>query len=462
MMKQLLQSCGGVSRTALLIISLAVPGMAAGQALKDTYPRIGAYEIGGSKKIGNAEYREALAKYDIAILGMWRGWNGVDSATGESMNIRDVVVDIKRRAARNNHTILLGKYTIINENHSTANDGATRDRWDKLHSETGPGYPRNNDWWARDRNGENTTSFQGTWNTNLTEYVKRDANGDTWAEWAVTRDYKEFFKNIPEFDIWFFDNWFYQPRVSADWDGNGTDDSRSSSWVRTAYRKGYMNAARRVRQLAPNIIIMGNVDGDPTTGRGMLTESEYKGQITALYESAIGRSWSRENWGWEGMMQQYRTTLRNAKNNLLIMTVHGEAEDYATMRYGLASCLMDNGYYYYTPFAGGYGSALWFDEFDVNLGRPIDPPQSSAWQKGVYMRRFENGIVLVNPKGNGTRTVQLDPGYRRIQGTQDRQTNNGQPASSVTLNERDGIILLRDNQQPITENAPPKAPVLSM
>jgi hypothetical protein len=261
----------------------------------------------------------------------------------------------------------------------------------------------------------------------------------------VTRNYELFFRDVPELDIWYIDNWFYRPRVKADWDGDGVNDDRNSTTVKQAYRKGFLNGLRRARQLAPNRIFIGNVDGEPQISQGMLSEPEYQNQISALYEGAMGKPYSQESWGsWETMMEQYQTTLQNSRNRLLIMTVHGDATDYKLMRYGLASCLMDDGYYYYTTYDTEYRSALWFDEFDVDLGRAIDPPQFT-------------GMVLVNPKGNGSQTVDLEPGYSRISGTQDMATNDGRPVDSLFLEERDGIILLLNKAD---QGPRPKPPVL--
>ena len=445
----------------LLCVTVVFPPLAAAQVYKETYPRIAGIEIASAHRITHPEYRQALARHDILILGMWKGWSKTDDVTGEKLSIRDVVVDIKRRAALiGNDGILIGKYTAFNESTSDPNNTASREKWDKLHSEVGPGYPVNNDWYARTKDGEHTSSYPGNWNTNVTEFVQRDRNGDTYPEWAVRRDYEVFFRDIPEFDIWYFDNWFYRPRVTADWDGDGLNDDKNSETVRKAFRQGYVNAMRRARELAPQLIVMGNVDGDASSNNGMLTEPEFRGQIIALYEGAIGLSYSSENWsGWKTMMRQYQTTTMNAQDNVAAMTVHGSADDYALMRYGLASCLMDNGYYYYTSIEGQFRSALWFDEYDVNLGYAIDPPQFNPWQQGVYRRRFQKGMALVNPKGNGTRTVQMELGYSRISGNQDKVTNNGQTVSSLTLVERDGIILV--NSQSPGENAKPKPPILS-
>jgi len=444
----------------LLSMALTIPCHAVAQQFKYTYPRIGAYEISGGFNVTNPDYRQAVAKNDILILGMWRRWSMTDDVTGEPLSIRDVVVDIRRRAAAmGNQGIKIAKYTSIDTSSNDSTRGSSTERWDKLHSEVGPGYPVNNDWWARTKDGAHTSSYPGQWDVNLTEYVQRDANGDTFPEWAAESDYEAFFRDIPEFDMWFIDNWFYRPRVEADWDGDGRNDDKNDESVRRDFRKGYVNALRRARELAPDLIMMGNVDGEVSTNSGMLTEPEYKGQITALYEGAIGLDHSAETWGgWDIMMQQYRTTASNAQHNLILMVAHGSEDDLALMRYGLASCLMDDGYYYYTSLENHYKSALWFDEYDVDLGRAIDPPQFAAWQNGVYMRRFENGMALVNPKGNGTKTVRVEAGYRRINGSQDRQVNNGQPVETVTLSPRDGLILIKTEPG---NRERPKPPVLS-
>ena len=75
----------------------------------------------------------------------------------------------------------------------------------------------------------------------------------------------------------------------------------------------------------------------------------------------------------------------------------------------------------------------------------------TVWQNGVWRRDFANGIALVNPKGNGPQTVTLETTYKHFSGTQDPSVNNGQSVTSVTLNDRDGVILLRTTQQPVPD-----------
>jgi len=445
----------------IAIAALLLSSSAQAQTFKETFPRVANFSNKYALDYGDPDFRQRLAKYDIAVLGMWRGYTRADHVTGEMLDVRDVVVDIKRRARlMGNDNILVGKYTSINETLSDPNGGAKQDRFDKITSETGPGYPRNNDWFARDKNGENLSSWPGTWLTNLTDFVQRDANGDTYPEWAARRDFNLFFRDTPELDIWFYDNWFYRPRRNADWDGDGVDDDRDDPAVRKYIREGYMRGLNRARQLAPDMIFLGNVDGQPVENVGMLTEPEYRGQLTGLFEAAMGRDHSAETWGgWETMMHQYRTLIQNSQYNVALLNVQGDPQDYATMRYGLASCLMDNGYYMFSSLVKDYEAQIWFDEFDIDLGRAIDPPQAEAWQNGVYMRRFEFGMALANPKGNGRRTVQIPEGYQRFSGTQDPATNNGQPVDSVTLRERDGLILVSTDADPLMR---PKPPVLSL
>jgi hypothetical protein len=60
----------------------------------------------------------------------------------------------------------------------------------------------------------------------------------------------------------------------------------------------------------------------------------------------------------------------------------------------------------------------------------------------VWRRDFEHGVVLVNP-GNAARTVEVEPGLRRLAGNQDRAVNDGAAVSRLRLPPKDGIVLRR-------------------
>ena len=145
-----------------------------------------------------------------------------------------------------------------------------------------------------------------------------------------------------------------------------------------------------------------------------------------------------------------------AQPQLVLFEQDGTATDYQGMRYGLASCLLGNAYFDYDVNTGSNGST-WFDEFNANLGAATSAPFPAApYQKGVYRRDFANGIALVNPKGNGTQTSHSRPATEALghAGSVCQQRSDG---TSVTLNDRDGIILMR-----LSAQAVPAAPTLSV
>jgi len=399
---------------------------------KETFPKLAGYNI-GAKNYDDPSYQADIAKLDLVILGFYKGWK----RNGQS--IRDAVRAIKSI----NPNILIGQYTVLNESNNDPNNTVHRDKYDKLSAEIGPNGRF--DWWARDKDGNPLGSYRKTWNTNITSFTRPDTQGDRYPQWLAKRDYAVLFQNVPEFDIWYFDNAFFRPRTRPDWDGDGINDDRDDPAVRKYYRQAMADHWAAVRTLHPNAILIGNVDGNPYEKWGGLREAEYTKRLDgALIEGLMGKTWSIETHGsWEKMMEMYRTNLENvATPNLVLFHVHGEATQYSLMRYGLTSSLLDNGYYIFTPT--NYSNVYWFDEFDINLGKAITSPQLSPWQKGVYRRDFENGIALVNPKGNGTQTITLESGFKRLLGTQDPVHNNGKSVTTLTLNDRDGIVLVRE------------------
>ena len=431
----------------LIILLLLCLPIVVGAQLKETYPKIGMMEIGGNRRESNPDYRQTQSKADILILGMWHKFRVNDDVSGISMGVGDVVRDIKRRADAVNHPILIAKYTNFMES-TGEGESAT-----KIESEVGP---RGSDWWVYDADtGERVSTFKNNYNINITDHTTPDENGDRYPEWKAVKYYENFYRDIPELNLWFIDNWFYRPRTNrADWDGNGTNDSKNSAQVRHDYQIGLLRALTRIKELQPNIHVIGNVDGEPGVG-GALSEPAYSGKLGGFMEGAIGVNYSIETWStWEKMMLNWHTLANNSKDELAIFGVQGEADDYQLMRYGLTSALMNNGYYNFTSYDRQYRDALWFDEYDVNLGKAISLPQYRPWKEGVYRRDFEYGIVLVNPKGNNFKTITIESGYKHFLGTQDSIMNNGQKVTEVTLNTRDGVILLKNTRNISLPNSP--------
>jgi hypothetical protein len=119
----------------------------------------------------------------------------------------------------------------------------------------------------------------------------------------------------------------------------------------------------------------------------------------------------------------------------------GMQDDYMSMRYGLASALMDDGWFIYRGL-NPVDPPWWYDEYDAPIGQPAEGPPTAPMAGGIWARRFSNGIALVNP-GKTPATATLPAGYRRITGSQDPSVNNGQPVTSVTMPPRSGLLLLK-------------------
>jgi hypothetical protein len=421
-------SCFRVVSSSFFLALLLWSTQSAGgqlQAIEEPgFPRILGMNI-GAKNYDEPAYRRMLALPDVVVLGFYPDWVGKDSR----WSIRTLVRQLKRE----NPNLLIGQYTILSEAY---------DPKDRRYADKDKGRQLERlDWWLRDENGKRVqwTDRYDSWETNITHWAPMDADSKRYPQWLAERDFGTYFGRFPEFDIWYLDNVLSKPAVTvADWDRDGRNDNANDAHVAQAHREGHVAEWARARQLRPGIILMGNTDD--------LTSREYSGQLQgAFLEALIGASWSLEKWkGWGVMMRRYHDAMERTTHPRIVgFNVHGSSSDYQLMRYGLASCLLDDGYFSYTDEAKGYSSVPWFDEFDLELGRPLEPAQSKPWKGGVYRRLFERGMVLVNPGRSAVR-LRLEAGYRRFLGVQDAVVNSGRAVTELELSGRDGLLLLRD------------------
>ncbi len=163
---------------------------------------------------------------------------------------------------------------------------------------------------------------------------------------------------------------------------------------------------------------------------------------------------------------------KSALPNLTLIQTYGAANDYQLMRFGLTSALMSDGTFSYarSSWEHSWNGLDWFDEYDNAgagrgyLGQPTGPMAKAG---NAWRRDFTSGIALVNPTASAV-TVQLGGTYRKIKGTQAPSVNDGTDVTSVTLQPRDGIVLLKiapvlppaDTTAPVT-NSDAKATYLS-
>jgi hypothetical protein len=405
------------------------------------FPRIGGIQIGSPFNYNDPTYQTNLARQSVMILSDYPTL----APGGQSMN--SIVQAIK---AKNPNALV---FVYVNANELRADQASGTKSWgayrDKITSMK---------WWLYPDNklvslinaGSGTV---GDMALNVTQFTPKDSSGNTAIDW-ITRFYVSSYATpAPAIDGFFMDNVFWKPYINGDWNRDGKLDLQTDPAVQSWFRQGYARYFSLVKTLMPGKLQLGNV-GD--WGAPAATITEYQGMANGgVMEGYIGKSWSVETWGsWAAMMAQYRKVMGAlAAPKLGIFNQWGSVTDYQGMRYGLGSCLLGDGYYSFTATSKNYYGVVWFDEYDAKLGNASAAP-TAAWSKGVWRREFDNGIVLVNPKGNGPQTVALDGSFVKIKGKQDSATNNGQTVTSVTLKDRDGLILLRAT--PVTRPAAPQ------
>ena len=413
----------------------------AAAADKPSFPRLAGVNIGGPHNYADPAYYTKLAKLDMAVLGYWPGWRD------DGVTMEQVVRKIK---AINPDTKIFLYQNSMQVDDSSGASAPLREKADQMH------------WWAYASGGSGSrlqTTYGANTNkpihlTNPTLFTPRDNNGYQWWEYHARWVVNNYYKPNPSIAGLYEDNVFWTPRVDADWNRDGTIDPAKSVNAGKWLREGYNRRFGLMHQLMPGKYQIGNI-ADWGAKQAVLTD--LVGILDGgVMEGILGSGYSPEKWGsWPEMMRWYRKTMDAiAEPKLVIFDHHGDPTNYQAMRYGLASCLLDNAYYAFS--SDGYHGVEWFDEFDQNLGQATSPPATVAWQKGVYRRDFENGIALVNPRGNGPVEVVLEGDFKRITGKQAPGVNNGQTARKIQLNDRDGIILLRVKSQPL-----PSAPKLT-
>jgi hypothetical protein len=415
-----------MQQTRILVACIAIvsSGMAMAQP---PFPRIATVNFSAPQNYDSPAVEAQLAKYNIALLSIWPGWIG---AGGKTMN-----QSIQGVKAINPQTKV---FFLINNNEKNIHEAAEApfvNKLDEMH------------WWLypSGTSGTPVTSvFPGATEINNTLFTHPDSNGDTWVSWYAKYAAQNYSVPNPAADGLITDNVFWRPRVNGDWNLNGVTDSDTNPTVGEWYRQGYaQHFAVLKQQMLPGKYVLGNVTDWGVPGADL---SYYTGVLNGgLIEGMIGQSWSPETYlSWSAMMREYRVVMASVVSpTLVVFSQQGVANDYQAFRYGFASCLMDDGYYNFTLAANNYSGFFWFDEFNASLGNSLAGPSTTAWQNGVYRRDFQNGIALVNPRGNGVQTVQLETAYVKIKGSQAPAVNNGQTVQTVTLQDRDGIILMR-------------------
>lgn len=393
------------------------------------FPRLGISPIGSPHDYQNPDRQAHYARYDVVSLAIWPGW---ESWRGTTMDA--VARGIKSR----NPKARVFLYVANNE-FDVGGDPASgpfRELYEALNA---------NGWWLYAIGGGGAR-VKSTWGdthmiVNTTRFTTRNSAGENYLDFFARYAVDKFLAPNPAVDGLNLDNVFWKPRVDGDWNRDGVSDDQNNATVQFWLRDGARAQMEAFRRRAPGKLFIGNIAdwGDASS------LDPLEGQLSGgVIESLVGQPYSVESWGgWRAMMSWYRRSLNaTAEPKLAIFGVDGKANDYRLFRYTYASCLLDDGIFQYQP-DNSAAQMAWFDEYEHKLGRALSGAAVTPWKQGVYRRDFERGIVLVNPKGNGAQTLELEREYQRIAGRQDPGTNDGKLTRVVTIPDRDGLVLLR-------------------
>ncbi|TSC84892.1 MAG: Uncharacterized protein G01um101413_276 [Parcubacteria group bacterium Gr01-1014_13] len=294
----------------------------------------------------------------------------------------------------------------------------------------------NESWYLTDIQNKKLTFWPGTWLLNVADNSPQ-INGIRLNKYMA-----QFVANdLLSTGLWdgvFFDNawkdvkWLTGDSVDLNKDGQPDSD------IDTHWQEGMRFVYNETRALTNNkYAIVGNATSD-------VYKNDLNGAMLESFPSFLG---------WQNSMRIYNSSESNADQPINIINVNtgntGKSTDLKKFRFGLASTLLLGGFYSFDYGDQDHGQTWWYDEYDVRLGEPISTAVSlnntSKFAEDVWRRDYQNGIVLVNPT-SVPQEVDLNGEYEKITGLRDSSVNDGSVVSQVTLQPRDGLILLRTFQ----------------
>lgn len=364
------------------------------------------YYLGELKS--EAGFLSQLARYDLLIL------------TQDQINTH---LGIIKTIRQNNPDVIILTY-VPSQSFNTK-------YWDNYYSVFKNLRPIDESWWLRDPQGKIIHHWQDLANINMDQ---------AWSRHLVAFVQAQILNNS-EIDGVFFDmvsesiSWANGGDIDLNGDGQKDDQTwLDKEWLaRTAY---FLEYARD--NLKTKYIVM-NGSSHP------ILQQFVNGR---MFETFPIRRDNNGEWG-KIMNSWKKNKQQNSRPFLTIInanTSNSGRVDYQNMRFGLASTLLENGYFSYDYGDQEHGQTWWYDEYDVNLGEPLSSSKSknnySEYKADIWQRDFANGLAIVNSTGE-KKTVGLGGEYEKIHGAQDVKVNDGSIITETSIDGYDGLLLLK-------------------
>jgi hypothetical protein len=387
--------------------------------IKETYPRLANYYL---QPLIPEDHYDDLAKYDLLILD-------VDTQTINPMMFSEFKED--------NQDIQFLAY--IPSQSVNIEDLSSWARWRQMTYDKVDA----NDWWLRDSQGE-IIDFSDIWST-----IKFVDIGSGWKEYLSDLVAEDVIKrNIWQgifYDMVFADiSWLNNGDIDIDQDGQPDNTTEINNYWQ-------LHMDDLINQTKTKIgykSLVANLDRINT----------YEDGLDGLMMENFPKQGAEEK-KWSVLTNHYLNNpfFKNQSRPIYIInsnTNNIEAMDsYREMRFGLTSTLLGDGYYSFDCGDQTHSQVWWYDEYNINLGRAesaaynlLDQPNKEI-KPGLWRRDFGHGLALVNSTNQKQTYVFQIEEFEKINGQQDRRINNGVKINWISLEPKDGIILLKINTE---------------
>jgi hypothetical protein len=228
-----------------------------------------------------------------------------------------------------------------------------------------------------------------------------------------------------------WDNVTYFVGNQVDIDNDGKEENRRE--VDKKWREGMKEIYRNTKNLTDDhIILLGNNHTKKYTKNlnGMMIENFSKDE-------------------WSKVMNRYRHNSKKREDpqiNIINSNTNNEGgkQHYKKMRFGLASTLLEKGYYSFDYGDEDHSQLWWYDEYNIGLGQPTSDSESvsdkNKYQRGVWKREFKNGLAVANSTKQN-QSINLNGRYEHINGAS--PVNDGSIKSKLKLKKHGGRVVLK-------------------
>ncbi len=229
-------------------------------------------------------------------------------------------------------------------------------------------------WWARNDKGERWSGWPGYWriNTDLREVL--EFNLQRVRQEVLGR---EIFDGV-FYDCWNPDPWLVPETAKL---RGGQAIVMVNDWNLPSTGFDTLNGCLAEDEI--NRVMEGKVDFEEFLARYLRWCRESRKPVTTMlvcHPQAI----NDDPWRWSKLTPDQRVQeMERARR-----------EDQQTLRFGLATALMGDGYFGYDAGTMGRGNWWWYPEYDAPLGFPRGDARRCP--DGTWQRDFDGGTVAVN------------------------------------------------------------------